>query len=253
MMTRLLFVVFFLVSYSFAASANCAFFLTGVQLYQTDEFGELKIDIPGQNPTYSNYRYLTNDSVSGAGLRVWDINANNPILSKKIQISLNTGTNELQFEVTSTDAPAQYVGMNLFFEDTDSSPNDNSYNPGTGSIVPGNLTVFVPMNSSNFQKVDGGSNAMNYAFQLSSIPAPANGLNVYSNGVYDVSVSSFLTSTDGAYRPSGLNAAAFGGKFTLTVTATPEPSTIGIGALAFCGLAGWVKKRRGKKLVADRK
>lgn len=256
MMTRLLFVVALAVlSLCFdRRQCSAAFFLTGAQIYQSSATGSISSD--------DSYRYSTNDlDTAAARLSVKNGLTGTP-MDRAISFELLTGqTTTFYFSVTTDNLPAatgsqRFVGMNLFFEDppapdikSDQIAN-NTYNPARGITAPGNLTVFSALESNTFGFVEAGVAVQNYDYVENAAKPLANGLHDFMYNGYTVSVTSFSVSTNPAYK---LGAGAYGGSFKLTVTATPEPSTIGIGALACCGLAGWVKKRRGKKKLVGGK
>lgn len=256
-MTRLLFVVVpFLVSSLNTIDCCGSFFLTGAQVYAADSNGQIV-------SLTSNYRYSTNDldtSASRVSLTTVKTDMSSTTMDRKISFELLVGQSvDFTFAVTTNDAlptvpnEKSYVGMNLFFGDPPpSAPTvsdntvDNSYNPGRSLSRPGNLTIFAELNGSSFNFVSSVYRVQNYDFADSNIKPFANGLSRFEYEGYFVTVTSFLASSNAPHKPMN---GAYGGSFTLSVTATPEPSTIGVGALALLGVVHWVKKRRKGKMI----
>lgn len=233
MMTRLLFVV--CITLSICGSSTAGFYLTGAQLYRSDADGSNFVDAFGN---HSDYRWTTNSG--GTGGANLNVTPGRVAPSGSISFALITGIYNFEFEANGFSINVQNLGMNLFFTDTDGVA-DNSYNPSAAGQYQGDLTVTTQANSSleSFQFVDANLPVMNYLYQGNSFPL-ANGLKSFTVADQIVTVTGFqyslLSDGSGGFKPKG--------SLRLSVTATPEPSTIGIGALAFCGVIHWVKKRR---------
>lgn len=241
MMTRLLFVV--CITLSICGSSTAGFYLTGAQLYWSKSDGS-NFGTTNQ----SDYRWTTNTEGTGnANLIVTSglVAPSSIPPASAISFALITGDYDFQFEANGFDPRfVQHLGMNLFFTDTDGFA-DNSYNPSALGAYAGDLTVYTAANptSTSFDFVGSGLTIMNYVYGT-SFPK-ANGFESFIVADQIVTVTSFnyslVSNGAGGFKPTG--------SFRLSVTATPEPSAIGVGALALCGVVQWMKKRRKGKVI----
>lgn len=241
MKTRLLFT---LIAFCFCAGVHApsmfaGFYLTGVQIYAASADGSV-------DTQYFDYRFTTNQNDIGNNQLVVTStnpsvrNMNPPELPKAVSFGLPQGDTVFAFNGNNFNLPGDHLGLNLFFTDTDGRA-DNSYNPSDVGIKTGDISAFA--SASGFQVVPQGKVVQNYKFtgysSASSQKPLSEGSLSFGLGDYTVSLTGFSLTSASGQPPAGT--------FKLTVTATPEPSTIGFGALAFCGIAHWVKKRRKKK------
>ena len=189
------------------AAAQAQITLTGAQIYAAGD---------NTNGAFSGggYRYTTN-SADGGGFAL----STNEQDEKAISIPLELGDNVFSFSGTVAPAdPGNYVGLSLFFTDTDSVM-DNSFNPDTTSGVAGDLTVFTQMNSlsNSFSTVAAGIQTQTY--DAGAIGAAfANGQQSFTFGSVEVSVTAFTVSNS-PFNPSG--------SFTLTVTPLEDVTLTG--------------------------
>jgi len=230
-MTRLLFVVFcaFLCTcFSEVASTQGAFFLTGAQIYRSDKDG-----VSGDS-----YRYITNSTDIDLGAYRLGIQRQNEAGTRQdraISFSLSTGINYFDFNTTQSEALASnYIGINLFFNDT-----GESFNPPNvlGNKIAGHISAVVEIGSNGtFKIVNANTLVQSYDYRGNSTAA-ANGNESFALGDNMVTLTSL--SASGGSLPSGT--------FGLTVTATPEPATLGLAALAGIGLIEATRRRLRRK------
>ena len=188
--------------------------LTGAQLYSAGG---------NNNGTVSGggYRYTTN-SADGGGFAL-AIDGDD---TKATSVVLEMGDNVFSFSGTVAPAdPGSYVGLQLFFTDTDLLP-DDSFNPETNSGVAGDLTVFTPINSpgDTLSTVAAGIQVQTY--DVGAIgPAFASGLQSFTVGSNTVSVTAFSV-TNTPFNPSG--------SFTLTVTPAAVLGDVNLDGVVNC-------------------
>lgn len=246
MSMRILFAAAFAVMSVFIEPTSSAqagvIYLTGAQLYSAAETGALSFST-------DDYRHSTNATDTGASklfvARGTTIPAVNPV-SAGISLQLLTNTDSTTFSFRTSDlnaSPGSYVGINLFFGETNSS-----YNPDNSNIG-GHLTVMTTV-VSNLQDATGAFTVVpsktttnqpvlvqNYAFHSAPNTAKpvANGQTIYQVGGMDLQVSNFSASFSTG---NGMQ-----GRFTIRVVATPEPSTLGIGGIACASFVGLLRGR----------
>ncbi len=204
------------------SKADAALVLTGAQIYSAADNAD------GSNSADTSYRYTTNSADTGGfGLSI------NGDLDKAISIPLSLGDNFFTFQwLVGSVNPGTFVGLNLFFTDNDGTP-DNSFSPGFGDPIAGDLTVFkqVGTDANNFATVASGLFIQTYA--IANTLAIANGKHSFILGDQMVSVTSFSSDSS----PSG--------SFTLTVSAVPEPSSLALVSIVIAGI-GLQQRRRNR-------
>ena len=201
-----------------AIPARADVYLVGAQLYSAGSQGQ----------TSSTYQYSTNSSTTHAPFLV-DGGSGLPV-----SFLLSGGNNIFTFSppVGRSSDPGAFVGLNLFFNTT-----GTSFNPPTGTIRAGDLTVSEATGSSLFFTPGAGTSIISYGTSGTSFfAAPANGLASFLIDGKNVSVAAL--SADHA--PSGF--------FTINVAAVPDTgSSLALMVLAIAALFAF---RTGQRKVA---